>query len=120
MIYHPKHGKNPLSNLTFQFSLEIITYTEQLEQSKKINLANQLFRSATSIGANSNEAQNCESRADFIHKLKIAAKEACETEYWLLLCEHSEYYPGTGDLLKRLEEIQKNLTKIISSTKANQ
>lgn len=119
MIHHPKHSKNALLNLTFGFSLEVIEYTERLEQLKKFNVSNQLFRSATSIGANSNESQNCESRADFVHKLKIAAKEACETEYWLLLCKHSENYPETSHLLEKLNEIQKILTKIISTTKAN-
>ena len=52
---------------------------------RSILLSNQLFRSGTSIGANSFEAQNAESKADFIHKIKIAAKEADETQYWLIL-----------------------------------
>ncbi|MFN8338858.1 MAG: four helix bundle protein [Saprospiraceae bacterium] len=54
-------------------------------KTKKYNLANQLFRSGTSIGANIREAQSAESKADFIYKVKIADKEANETEYWLLL-----------------------------------
>lgn len=53
-------------------------------------LANQLLRSGTSIGANIRESQSAESRLDFIHKLKIADKEA---EYWLLLCQKSNKYP---------------------------
>lgn len=44
------------------------------------------------LGVNIREAQHAESKIDFIHKLKIAAKEAEETEYWLLLCKHSERY----------------------------
>ena len=56
---------------------------------KKYNLANQLFRSGTSIGANVREAQSAESKADFIHKIKISAKEAEEAEYWLLLGQRS-------------------------------
>jgi len=51
-------------------------------------IANQLLRSGTSIGANVHEAQNAESRADFIYKIKIALKELEETKYWLLLCEN--------------------------------
>lgn len=119
MIQHPKYLNNPLLNLTFNFSIDIIQYAEYLEELRKYNLANQLFRCVTSIGANSNESQNCESRADFVHKLKIAAKEAEETEYWLLLCEHSKNYPKTSELLNQLEQIQKLLNKIISSSKNN-
>ena len=60
---------------------------------KKYVVANQLLRAGTSIGANVHEAQNAESRADFIHKIKIALKELEETKYWLLLCENSKNYP---------------------------
>ena len=63
------------------------------------------------------EAQHAESKADFIHKLKIAAKEASETEYWLLLCKYSLGYPDIADRLEKLLEIQKLLSKIISNTK---
>lgn len=108
---------NLIIDLTFDFAKEIIKFTEELEKNKKFNLANQLFRSGTSIGANSREAQNAESKTDFIHKLKIAAKEADETEYWLLLCNESESYPACKELLDKLESIQKVLSKIISSTK---
>ncbi|MBS1638398.1 MAG: four helix bundle protein [Bacteroidetes bacterium] len=108
---------NLIVNLTFQFSLEIISYCEQLESIKKFNLSNQLFRSGTSIGANVREAQNAESKADFIHKMKIAAKEAEETEYWLLLCQESKSYPTPKELISTIASIHKILTKIISSTK---
>lgn len=57
---------------------------------KKFVIAKQLLKSGTSIGANSVEAQNAESKADFIHKIKIAAKEADETQYWLLLCDFAK------------------------------
>ena len=81
---------NVIVNKTIDFSLAIINYCEVLEQNKKFVIAKQLLRSATSIGANVFEAQNAESKADFIHKIKIAAKEASETLYWLILCERSE------------------------------
>jgi four helix bundle protein len=110
--------ENPILDLSFKFSLEIIKYTERLEQSRKYNISNQLFRSATSIGANIRESQHAESRADFIHKLKIASKEAEETTYWLELCHNSENYPECTDLLKQVESISKILSKIISSSKA--
>lgn len=58
---------------SFQFALLSIEYCELLEESKKFIIARQLLKSATTIGANIKEAQNAESRADFIHKMKIAA-----------------------------------------------
>jgi four helix bundle protein len=97
--------------------LEIIDYTELLELKRRYNMANQLFRSGISIGANVREAQNAESKADFIHKLKIAAKEAEETEYWLLLCKHSKSYPECDTLLLQSQSLLKILGKIISSSK---
>ena len=81
-----KQGGNLIVDLTFDFALNIIKYVEQLDKERKYVIANQLLKSGTSIGANVREAQNSESKADFIHKMKIAAKEADETEYWLLLC----------------------------------
>ena len=109
---------NLIVNLTFQFALEIIKFTEQLQQKKKFNLANQLFKSGTSIGANVNEAQGCESKADFIHKMKIAYKEAEETRYWLELCDKSENYPSPGKLLEDIVSILKVIGKIISTSKS--
>lgn len=109
--------KNIIVDLTFEFSLEIISFSELLETKKKYNLANQLFRSGTSVGANVWESQNAESKADFIHKLKIAAKELDETKYWLLLCKHAKSYPDSDSLLDKLGVISKVLTKIISSSK---
>ncbi len=109
--------ENLIVDLTFSFSLKVIAFTEELELKKKFNLSNQLFKSGTSIGANVREAQNAESKNDFIHKMKIAAKEADETEYWLLLCSKSKNYPDCDELLKDTENIIKILSKIISSSK---
>lgn len=114
---HTPAGENLILNLTFQFALDIIVFTEELETRRKFILANQLFKSGTSIGANVREAQGCESKADFIHKLKIAYKEAEETKYWLELCLHSKNYPSSEHLLNQLSSIQKVLGKIISSSK---
>ena len=71
----------------------------------------------TSIGANVREAQSAESRADFIHKLKISAKECEETKYWLMLCNASENYPKCFDLINFCDELGMILTKIISSAR---
>jgi len=110
---------NPVLKLSFEFSLMVIQYCEVLESNKKYVLSRQLLRSGTSIGANCMEAQNAESKADFIHKIKIAAKEADETQYWLRLCDYSKDYPGCSELLKKLDEIQKVLNKILKTAKAN-
>lgn len=77
---------NPLLRKSVEFALQLIEYCEKLEADKKTVIARQLLRSGTSIGASSIEAQNAESKRDFMHKLKIAAKEADESHYWLLLC----------------------------------
>ncbi len=98
---------NPLLKLSIDFSLSVIKYCELLDSHKKFILSKQLFRSATSIGANSMEAQNPESKADFIHKIKIAAKEAEETQYWLILCENGDNYPRPGGLSEKLEVLNK-------------
>jgi len=108
---------NAIINLTFDFSLKIIDFCDELESLRKFALANQLFRSGTSIGANTREAQNAESKADFIHKFKIAAKEVEETEYLLLLCKHSSKLPDSTHLLKDLEPIKKIISKIIGTSK---
>ena len=117
-MYTPEK-QNLIVSLTFQFALNIISFTEELEGKRKFNLANQLFRSGTSIGANVRESQGCESRSDFIHKMKIAYKEAEETRYWLELCLHSKNYPNSTELLTSLTSIQRVLGKIIFSSKNN-
>lgn len=103
---------NPILRLSFDFSLMIINYCEILEANRKYILAKQLLKSGTSIGANTMEAQNAKSAADFIHKMKIAAKEAEETQYWLWLCNHAENYPECNLLIQKVEEILEVLNKI--------
>ena len=111
--------KNFIVDKTFEFALLIIEFSESLYLQKRFPLANQLFKSGTSIGANVRESQNAESKADFIHKMKISAKEADETEYWLLLCKHSNVlHSPNEDLFTRLKEIQLILSKIISTSKS--
>ncbi len=115
--YNPNLSDNLIVKITFQFSLEIVKFSELLESKRKFAIANQIIRSGTSIGANVREAQNAESKTDFIHKMKIAAKEADETEYWLLIANHSENYPPCIELLETILSIKKILSKIIASSK---
>ncbi len=109
--------QNIIADKTINFSLAVVTYCEYLEKTKKYIIAKQLMRSATSIGANVFEAQNAESKADFIHKMKIAAKESSETLYWLILCEKMESYNFEKKLRDDLDEIIKILSKIIATSK---
>ena len=111
--------ENIIVTKTFNFALEIIDFSEMLFTEKRFSLDNQIFKAGTSVGANVREAQNAESKADFIHKMKISAKEADETEYWLLLCKHSQHLSTpTDDFLQKLKEIQLILSKIISTSKS--
>lgn len=76
--------------LSFRFSIEIIKLYKQLTGQKEFILSKQLLRSATSIGANVEEANAAQSKRDFIAKMSIASKEARETRYWLWLLDQSK------------------------------
>ncbi|MCF6129835.1 four helix bundle protein [Flavobacterium sp. AS60] len=108
---------NVIIKLTFQFALDIVKYCEGLQEDKKYVIANQLLKSGTSIGANIREAQNAESKTDFIHKFKISAKEIEETIYWLELCKFSESYPNVDELIEQINNISRIVNKIIITSK---
>ena len=108
---------NVIVKLTFEFALDIIKYCEELQEDKKFIIANQLLKSGTSIGANIREAQNAESKADFIHKFKIAAKEIEESIYWLELCKFSQNYPSVEELIDKVNNISRIVNKIIITSK---
>ena len=108
--------KNLIVDLTFDFALKVIKYVELLEKQRKYVMATQLLKAGTSIGANVREAQNAESKLDFIHKMKIAAKEADETEYWLLPCDSSDGFPDCKELLADCTSIIKVLSKVIGTS----
>ena len=110
--------ENIILKLSYEFALAIVEYSETLEENRKYVIARQILKSGTSIGANVREAQNAESKADFIHKFKIAAKEADEVQYWLILCKESEFYPNPSEELhNEIQSINLILSKIISSSK---
>ncbi len=108
---------NPILKLSFNFSLLVMEYCNSLDALRKYAISKQLIPSGTSIGANAMEAQNAESKADFIHKMKIAAKECDETQYWLTLCNFSNSYPDCVLLIEKLNEIGRILNKILSTSK---
>lgn len=109
--------KNIIVEKSLDFSVEIVKFCELLESKRKYVVAKQLLRSGTSIGANVFEAQHAESKADFIHKMKIGIKEANETLYWLLICERSESYPTDSSLKLKTEELIRIISRIILSSK---
>jgi len=78
---------NPILDISRRFARAIVLYSRLIEKQRLPDMAIQLRRSATSVGANVSEAQRAQSRADFIHKMKLAQKELLETEYWLDLCK---------------------------------
>lgn len=109
--------KNIIVEKSLFFSTCLIGYCEVLEAERKFIIANQLLKCGTSIGANIFEAQHAESRADFIHKMKIAIKEANETVYWLLLCDRCDSYPKNSSLKPLAEELIRIIAKIILSSR---
>jgi four helix bundle protein len=84
--------ENIIKDKSFSFALRIIKmYRFLCENKKEFVLSKQLLRSGTAVGALIREAEHAESKADFIHKIAIAQKEANEAEYWIELLFHSEY-----------------------------
>ncbi len=108
---------NIIVDKTFNFSKEIIQLYIDLKDEKVYELATQLFRSGTSIGANVEEAQAAQSKKDFIAKMCISAKEARETRYWLKLIDETHISKkDVKSLLIEINEIINILTKIIKSS----
>ena len=100
-------------------STAIIKFCILLSERKQFVISNQLLKSGTSVGANVFEAQYAESRLDFIHKMKIAQKEANETLYWFLICEKMQESTEHKELIKLINEILAILSKIITTSKKN-
>jgi len=102
------------------YAIRIIgCYKYLTEQKKETIMSKQLLRSGTSIGANTRESKNAQSRMDFLNKLNIALKEADETEYWLDLLHETNYLDDLAynSLNSDCAEIIKMLTVIIKRLK---
>lgn len=108
--------KNILKEKSMDFSLEIIDLSDALKQIRMYEIASQLVRSGTSIGANIYESEFAESKNDLIHKLKISEKEAAETMYWIKLCNRSKKISINENTINSLIEIQKILSASIKNT----
>jgi four helix bundle protein len=114
--------ENVLKNKSFAFALRIVKLYQFLtESNKEYVLSKQLLRSGTAIGALVREAEHAESKADFIHKLSIALKEANETEYWIELLQQSGYLNDNDfeSLFNEITELLRLLISIIKSSKSN-
>ena len=84
--------ENVIIKKSFAFSVRIVNLNKYLSQEKKeYVISKQIYKSGTSIGANVAEAQRAQSTADFVAKMKIALKEASETQYWLQLLYETKY-----------------------------
>ncbi|MBR2080306.1 MAG: four helix bundle protein [Oscillospiraceae bacterium] len=112
---------SPLLEKSLEFSVQIVLFYEAYSKTKKdTTIAKQLLRSATSIGANINEAVYGNSKADFVSKLHIALKETGESIYWLELLERTKLFDHPFDaLLSLAEEIKRMLIASLNTAKSN-
>ncbi len=108
-----------ITERSFAFAVRIVKLCRVLERQGNVSrtLANQLLRSGTSIGANIEEAQAGQSKADFTAKMSISRKEARETLYWLRLLVESETIPESRltELIKEADELVRILTSIVKT-----
>ena len=112
--------ENIIEKKSFDFAIRIVRlYRYLCEKKKEFVLSKQLLRSGTSIGANVAEAQQAQSKADFVSKISIALKETTETKYWLRLLNATDYLSDVEikTILADCVEIEKILTSIIKSSK---
>ncbi len=112
--------ENIIEKKSFDFAVRIVRLYKYLcDKKKEFVLSKQLLRSGTSIGANVAEAQQAQSKADFISKISIALKETTETKYWLRLLNATDYLSDIEikTILADCVEIEKILTAILKSSK---
>lgn len=111
---------NLILEKSFNFSLSVIELYKYLKSNNEFIISKQLLRSGTSIGANINEATAAQSKADFIHKMSLASKEARETKYWLMLLNKSQLVEiNLYKYIKEIDEIINILTAIVKTSQQN-
>ncbi len=112
---------SPLLDKSLDFATKIVLFYEDFSKTRKdTTIAKQLLRSATSIGANLNEAIYGNSKADFISKLHISLKETGESIYWLTLLKRTNLIEYDFDeMLSLAEEIKKMLISSLNTAKGN-
>jgi len=107
---------------SIDFAIKIIQlYKILVEEKREYVLSKQLLRSGTAIGALIREAEHAESKADFLHKMNIALKEANETSYWFFLLHKGDYIsePAFNEFNVDCLEVIRLLASIVKTTKAN-
>ena len=105
---------------SFAFAVRIVRLSLFLRHNKKeYELSKQILRAGTSVGANISEAQQAQSKADFVSKMSIALKEAVETDYWIRLLYSTGFLTENGEssLLTDCREIERMLTAILRTSK---
>ena len=105
---------------SFLFAVRIVKLCKHLRCNKKEHtLSKQLLRSGTSIGANITEAEQAQSKADFVAKMSIALKEAVESDYWLRLLQATDYLSEMEfmSIYSDCKELEKMLTAIVKTAK---
>jgi four helix bundle protein len=112
---------NVVKDKTYAFALRIVELTRQLREHKEFELAGQVLRAGTSIGANVEEALAGISRADFIAKMSVASKEARESHYWLRILRDSKTIPirEIDPLIDECEAILRILTAIVKTSQSS-
>jgi len=109
--------ENIIAIKSFDFALSIVNLFVLLKKENEFIISKQILRSATSIGANVEEAIAAQSRKDFIHKMSIASKEARETKYWLRLLNKSNLTSiEMSSYLVEVDHIINIITKIIKTS----
>ncbi|WP_405346118.1 four helix bundle protein [Ruminococcus sp.] len=113
-------NRSIIERKSFDFAVRIVKLYQYLCNTKKeFILSKQLLKAGTGIGANVAEAQQAQSKADFISKISIALKEATETKYWIKLLRATDYLTQeeTESILKDCVENEKILTSVLKSSK---
>ena len=103
---------------SFNLAIKIIKLSEEVKKKHGYELASQVLRSGTSIGANLAEAEYAQSQKDLLSKLKIAQKEASETKYWLRLLKAVGYISDRDDIIKEVEIVQKILYSAVKTLRS--
>ncbi len=112
-------NKNIVKEKSFDFAIRIVKlYKYLMEEKKDFVLSKQILRCGTSIGANINEAQQAQSKKDFLMKMNISLKECTETKYWIELLSATDYIneEQKDSILKDCIELEKLLTSIVKTT----
>ncbi len=121
LLSEEEKSKADIATLSYDFACRVIRLYRYLAHSKESVMSKQVYRSGTSIGANIHEAQNAQSKPDFLSKMAIASKEANETDYWLRLLHDNGYidssqFKSLDNDIKRLLRI---IVSIVKTTKEN-